>query len=86
MKVTIDAAGRLVIPSEIRKQAGLRPGMQLNVRLREGRIELEPATLPVRLEQRGRFLVAVPEVEVEPLTTATVEEVRQSLLDERSSE
>lgn len=83
MKTTIDAAGRLVIPKEIRRQARLRPGTSVDVRWQDGRIEIEPEPLPVRLVQKGRILVAVSELEVEQLTAETVEETRQALLDER---
>src|SRR5436309_13690161 len=76
MKSTMDAAGRLVIPKEIRRQAGIQPGMPLDVRVHEGRIESEPAPLAVRLEKRGRFLVAVPQEPVPILTGETVEETR----------
>ncbi|HSE96235.1 MAG TPA: AbrB/MazE/SpoVT family DNA-binding domain-containing protein [Methylomirabilota bacterium] len=61
MNTTIDSAGRLVIPKEIRREAGLRPGMPVQVRWRGGRIEIEPLPLPVKLIRRGRLLVAVPE-------------------------
>ncbi len=55
MRTTIDRAGRLVIPKEIRDRAGLTPGMPLNIRVHNGVIEIEPEGLPVRLEWRGRF-------------------------------
>lgn len=84
MKTTIDAAGRLVIPKEIRHQAGLRPGMPLEVRWHDGRIEIEPVATPVRLVRRGRLLVAVAESQGEELTAETVEEIRQELASERS--
>ncbi|HTE85321.1 MAG TPA: AbrB/MazE/SpoVT family DNA-binding domain-containing protein [Dehalococcoidia bacterium] len=83
MKTTIDSAGRLVIPKEIRRQAGLQAGMQLEVRFDAGRIEIEPATLPVRLERRGRWLVAVQEVDVPPLTNEMVNETLDALRRER---
>jgi AbrB family looped-hinge helix DNA binding protein len=83
MKTTIDAAGRLVIPKDIRQQAGLRPGMSLDVRVREGRIEIEPAPLKVKLEKRGRLLVAVPQEAVRPLTHELIEETRRKLRRER---
>src|SRR5437870_6379036 len=60
MRTTIDRAGRIVIPAELRRQAGLQPGMQIEIDLRDGRIEIEPAPIRVRLERRGPFLVAVP--------------------------
>ena len=84
MKATIDAAGRLVIPKEIRRQAGLRPGTQLDVRWHDGRIEIEPAAMPVRLVQRGRLLVAVSDAAGDALTVETVEETREALACERS--
>jgi AbrB family looped-hinge helix DNA binding protein len=85
MKTTIDAAGRLVIPKEIRRQAGLQPGMRLEVRWHDGRIEVEPAAVPVKLVRKGRLLVAVPETAVGDLTAETVEETRQALAGERGS-
>ncbi|MCC7104725.1 MAG: AbrB/MazE/SpoVT family DNA-binding domain-containing protein, partial [Chloroflexi bacterium] len=84
MRTTIDAAGRLVIPREVRRQAGLQPGLPVDVRWRDGRIEIEPAPAPVRLVRRGRLLVAVPEEAVPPLRTETVEAVREALRDERA--
>jgi len=53
MKSTIDLSGRLVIPKAIRKVAGLEPGVPLEVRWREGVVEIEPAPLPVKLTKRG---------------------------------
>jgi len=84
MKTTIDPAGRLVIPKQIRQEAGLRPGMPLDVRWRAGRIEIEPAPLPVKLVRKGRLLVAVPDKDVAGLSTDTVERTRQTLRRERS--
>jgi len=83
MKTTIDSAGRLVIPIEIRRQAGIKPGMSLEVRASEGRIEIEPAPLKIKLERRGRLLVAVPEEPVPALTAEIVQETRRKLRHER---
>jgi AbrB family looped-hinge helix DNA binding protein len=84
MKTTIDSAGRLVIPKEIRREAGLKPGMPLEVRWGDGRIEILPAPLPVKLVRKGRLLVAVPEKDVHALTAETVERTRRALRQERS--
>lgn len=81
----MDISGRMVIPKEIRHEAGLKPGVPLEIRWREGRIEIEPATLPVRLERKGRLVVAVPQHEVPPLTTETVERTRRALRRERAA-
>ena len=83
MKTTIDAAGRLVIPKEIRQEAGLKPGMPLEIRWREGRIEIEPEPLPASLVRKGRLLVAVPQKDVSPLTAETIERTRVTLRQER---
>ena len=85
MKTTIDVAGRLVIPKEIRQEAGLKPGMLLDVRWRAGRIELEPAPLPVKLVQKGRLVVAVPEKDAGVLKADTVERTRKTLRRERAT-
>jgi AbrB family looped-hinge helix DNA binding protein len=83
MKTTIDNAGRLVIPKEIRTQAGLTPGTVLDIRWRDGCIELEPAPLPVEFVRKGRLLVAIPKQEVERLTAERVEKTRQAIQQER---
>lgn len=76
MKTTIDAAGRVVIPKAVREALGLQAGQTLEVEAREGRIEIEPVPTPMRLERRGRGVVAVPEDDVPELTA---EEVRDTL-------
>jgi AbrB family looped-hinge helix DNA binding protein len=79
MTITMDAAGRIVIPSEIRREAGLQPDTPLEVRWRDGVIEIEPQPLPVTLERRGRLLVARPTGRVEPLRVAAVERTRRRI-------
>ena len=86
MITTIDAAGRLVIPREVRRQARLRPGMKLDVRWRDGRIEIEPAPLPIEFVRRGRLLVATARAEARELKPDAVEYTRKLLRRERSSE
>jgi AbrB family looped-hinge helix DNA binding protein len=83
MITTMDSAGRLVIPSEVRREAGWEPGEPLEVRWRDGRIEIEPQPLPVTLERRGRLLVATPTVKVSRLRNATVERTRRDLENRR---
>lgn len=83
MKTTIDAAGRLVIPKRVREEARLEPGMVLEVRCHEGRVEIEPAPVPIRLVRKGHLLVAVAEAGGEPLTVEMVERIRQEVRDER---
>jgi AbrB family looped-hinge helix DNA binding protein len=84
MKTTIDSAGRLVIPKEIRDEAGLKPGTLVEVRWHSGRVEIEPAPLPVKLVRKGRLTVAVPDRGTPVLTTDTVERTRRALRRARS--
>ena len=81
MQTTIDAAGRVVIPKSIRDSLGLTGGQKIEIRERDGAIEIEPAATPMRLESRDGHLVAVPEHELPVLTDdlvrATLEKVRR---------
>ena len=70
--ITIDRVGRVVIPKDIRDEAGIEPGMALEIRVREGRIEIEPKRRPVRIVKKGRLQVAESVEPGEPLTRATV--------------
>ncbi len=74
MKTTIDRAGRLVVPKPIRDAAGIVAGAELEIRVSDGRIEIEPAPLEVRLVKRGRLTVAVPRRSVPALTEDIVRE------------
>lgn len=51
-------------------------GQELEISVADGRIELEVAPTPMHLERRGGRLVAVPELELQALTT---EQVRETL-------
>ena len=86
MKKTIDNAGRLVIPREIRRLASITPGVELDIFWRDGHIEIEPAATPVRLQRRGQLVVAVPRGKTAALTPETVEQARAALLDDRASD
>lgn len=75
MRTTIDAAGRVVIPKAVRDAAGLGAGTEVEVDFRDGRIEIEPTTLPMRVVERGGGVVIDPGVELPPLTTDDVRDV-----------
>jgi AbrB family looped-hinge helix DNA binding protein len=79
MTITMDSAGRLVIPREIRREAGLEPGAPLEVQWREGVIEITPQPLPVTLARKGRLLVATPADSTPSLRAAVVERTRGAL-------
>ncbi len=74
MKATIDAAGRIVIPKALRERLHLDRSRALEIRERNGRIEIEPSATPMTLVRRGRTSVAVPQEELPPLTDDLVRE------------
>jgi len=81
MKTTIDMAGRVVVPKAIRTQLGLEAGQELEVRVVDGRlIEIEPVSVPVRLEERGGLPVLVAEG---PVPTLTGDMVREAIERDR---
>jgi AbrB family looped-hinge helix DNA binding protein len=86
MIVTIDRVGRMVIPKEIREEAGIEPGMPLHITCREGRIEIEPRRRPVRIEKRGRIQVAVSVEPGEPLARATVRDAQNRTRSQEEEE
>jgi AbrB family looped-hinge helix DNA binding protein len=80
MRVTIDRAGRLVVPKPLRDELKLEPGATLELRAREGRLELEPVAVPMRLVRRGKGLVATTD---EPLPKIGADDVRAVLESQR---
>lgn len=82
-RVAIDRVGRLVIPKEIREEAGIEPGMPLTIVCREGRIEIEPERRPIRIVKRGRLQIAeAVEEGSEPLTLDAVNRAQRSVRSE----
>jgi AbrB family looped-hinge helix DNA binding protein len=77
MRTTIDGAGRVVIPKGLRDAAGLRPGTELEISERDGRIHMEAASPPMRLVERDGFLAA--EVEGDDEALLSTEDVREML-------
>ena len=76
MRTTIDGAGRIVVPKALRSALSLAPGQELDMRVVDGRLEVEAAPTPMRLVRRGKGLSAVPE---RPLPALTVDDVRATL-------
>ena len=56
MRTTIDQAGRIVVPKALREALNLKPGQALDIRLGDGRLEVEVAATPMTLrKQRVRM-------------------------------
>jgi AbrB family looped-hinge helix DNA binding protein len=76
MVATIDGAGRIVVPKQLREELGFKPGQRLELSAVDGRLEVEHPTTPMRLEKRDGRLVAVTD---EPMPVLTPEMVREAL-------
>jgi AbrB family looped-hinge helix DNA binding protein len=60
--ITIDKAGRVVIPASIRERAGFVAGAELEITLEDSGIRLQRVAPGPRLVKVGRRLVARPTV------------------------
>jgi AbrB family looped-hinge helix DNA binding protein len=80
MVTTMDSAGRIVLPKAARERADLKPGAEIEVRVIDGRIELEPAAARVTVAKQGGFWVATPAQDLPVLsqeeTEAAIDSIR----------
>ena len=76
MRTTIDHGGRIVIPKPLRDALNLIAGVQLDVVLVDGHLEVDLPVVAMRLEEREGTVVAVAD---EAMPTLTAAEVRQTL-------
>jgi AbrB family looped-hinge helix DNA binding protein len=61
MTTTIDKAGRVVIPAELRKRLGLTAGTELDLVVEGFALRLVRAVAGPELVQRGKRLIARPQ-------------------------
>lgn len=66
MKTTIDKAGRVVIPAEIRREALLEPGTEIRIVYEAGVVRIERDVPPPKVEREGRFLRVRPTTDDAP--------------------
>ena len=81
MSITIDAAGRVVIPQAIRRRLGLNAGSKLDIEEVDGSVVLRPVSrVRVEMADDGLPIIRAPE-DTPPLTTEDirrlVEETRE---------
>lgn len=56
MRITMDKAGRIVVPKELRDRVGLRPG-ELEIQVSGAGLHLEPLAGDGLVERDGRLVV-----------------------------
>jgi AbrB family looped-hinge helix DNA binding protein len=64
MRATIDKAGRLVIPKQLRDEIGLRPG-EVNVTTYGAGLRVEPLAQESLDERDGRLVIPAEGVEID---------------------
>jgi AbrB family looped-hinge helix DNA binding protein len=74
MSITIDSAGRVVIPQAMRRRLGLDPGARLEIEEVDGTVVLRPANR-VSMETAADGLPILRSPDSEPLTTEDVRKV-----------
>jgi len=57
MRTTIDKAGRIVVPKQLRDRLGLEPGTELDISEYGAGLQLTPGGRTARLRQRAGRLV-----------------------------
>lgn len=76
MNVSIDRAGRIVVPKALRDALGFAEGVDLEVFAEDGRLVVELHNPPKRLAKRGNMVVIVAD---EPIGEMTPDQVRDVL-------
>ena len=79
MRTAIDGAGRIVVPKALRDALGLTAGQVLEIAERDGRLEIAPAPMPMRLVDEGDGVAAIADVEMPVLTAAMVRETLERI-------
>jgi AbrB family looped-hinge helix DNA binding protein len=78
MEVSVDRAGRIVVPKALRDALQLKPGTRLEIRQEDGRLVLASPAVPMRLVRKGKGLVVQPGKPLPTLRAAQVRAVLES--------
>jgi AbrB family looped-hinge helix DNA binding protein len=68
MRITIDTAGRMVIPKSFREELGIVGGGEVELKAIDGGLELTVPDVPARVELRDGVPVIVAERAMKPVT------------------
>lgn len=64
----MDSEGRVPIPEELRRELGLEPGEDVELRRDGCRLEMEPAVMAAHLEDHDGWIVIVADNDVATVT------------------
>ena len=78
--ITMDRAGRIVVPKALRAELADEPGQPLRAQVRDGRLEIEPQEVQAELVEVNGVFVIVP---TEPVPVLTRDQVRSLMEDLR---
>jgi len=81
MHVSIDSAGRVVVPKPLRDELGLTPGTSLEIEVVDGHLELSAPHEPAKLVQgpHGAYFAPTGTPLTDEDVRRTLESVRQRL-------
>ncbi|TVR07083.1 MAG: AbrB/MazE/SpoVT family DNA-binding domain-containing protein [Spirochaetaceae bacterium] len=85
-KVTVDSAGRLVIPKAIRERYGLKAGTELELVAEGDGIALVPSRVEHRFVRVGRVVAVDTGAGYAPADVFDVASMRTTVLDQKQTE
>ena len=77
--VTMDRAGRIIVPKALRDRLAVEPGQPLRADVHDGRLEIEPEPISAELVAVDGVLVITPTEHVAPLTREDVRDLIEDL-------
>ena len=83
---TVDSAGRIVIPSAVRRAAGLEPGVPLRISVRDRAVVIEVAPRDITVKEEQGLIVAHAAGAEHTLTADIVSDTIEALRDHREQD
>ncbi len=68
-----------MVPKALREALGIRPGQELDLQVRDGRLEIDFPVTPMTLRGKSAGLTAVPLKKLPPLTIEQVREILEQI-------
>ncbi len=83
MTITMDKAGRVVIPKELRKAANLQPNTPLEIRVENGGVVIETPVIEAQIVMKNGFAVLRFPEGTPKLTDFDLNRIREEIEEER---